>query len=264
MLIFVSKTSNTLNRSPYNIERITPYICLNPMYPSATTEFQCDVLMDSGAYQDEAERVSFKQALERQQSYEKKLGYKAKFIVAYDKIGDRLETMRANLFLLEQPLSEGQQKVLLVQGNTDEEYSQCLSELLELSKSNSFVLGFGGIAKASTNGLLKNRLYCAIADNLSKFENIKHIHLFGLLNKEIVDFFEHLFPKHLLTADTAGIEIRSVMGNVFNNGKYVKTYSKEQKYLDYHPNTLALDNVRRVLSYYGNPDYRSMNLCMGV
>lgn len=265
MIVFVSKTSNTLNRSPYNIERITPYICLNPMYPSATTEFPCNVLMDSGAYQDEEERVTFQQALDRQQAYEKKLGYEAKYIVAYDKIGDREETMRANRFLLEQTLPYGQQKVLLVQGNTDEEYSQCLSGLLELSKSYSFVLGFGGIAKASINGIIKDRLYCAVVDNLSKFENIKHIHLFGLLNKEIIDFFEHLLPKQLLSVDTAGIEIRSVMGNIFKDGKYIKAYTKEQKYKDYHPNILAQDNVRRVLSYYDVPmPYAYQNLCEGV
>jgi hypothetical protein len=264
MDIFVSKTSNTLNRQPYDIERITPNICLNPLYSHATTEFRCNVIMDSGAYQDEAKRVSYQQALERQQAYEKKLGYKAKYIVAYDKIGDREETMKANRFLLDQTLSEGQQKVLLVQGDTDAEYSQCLSELLELSKSHSFVLGLGGIAKASINTTIKERLYCAIIDNLSGFGNIKHIHLFGVLNEEIAMFFEHLLPKQILSVDTASMEIRSVMGNIFKDGKYVKSYTKEQKYIDYHPNTLAQDNIRRVLSYFGNDGYRSMNLCMGV
>jgi hypothetical protein len=235
------------------------------MYPSATTEFPCNVIMDSGAYQDEAKRVTFQKALERQQAYEKKLGYRAKLIVAYDKIGDREETMKANRFLLEQTLPKGQQKVLLVQGNTDEEYSQCLSELLELSKIQSFVLGFGGIAKASVNNKIKDRLYYAVANNLSKFEHINHIHLFGVLNQEIIQFFEELLPDKLLSVDTAGIEIRSVMGNIFKDGKYVKAYTKEQKFKDYHPNILAQDNVRRVLSYYDVPmPYAYQNLCEGV
>jgi len=264
MIIFVSKTSNTLNRSPYNIERITPYICLNPMYSSATTEFPCNVLMDSGAYQDEAGRVTFQQALDRQQAYEKKMGYKAKYIVAYDKIGDKEETMKANRFLLTQSLPN-QSKILLVQGSTDKEYSDCLQELLELSKSHEFVLGFGGIAKAGVINAIEDRLYGAVMENYSSFDRIKHIHLFGCLTERIIRFFEHMFPNTTLSCDTAGIELRSVMGNVFKDGKYTSTYTKAQKYVDYHPNVLAQDNVRRVLDYYNCPSpYRHLNLCEGV
>jgi len=264
MIIFVSKTSNALNRFPYNIERITPYICLNPMYSSATTEFPCNVLMDSGAYQDESKRVSFQQALDRQQAYEKKLGYKAKYIVAYDKIGDKEETMKANRFLLSQPLTN-QIRVLLVQGTTNSEYSDCLKEVLGVSKTNTFVLGFGGIAKAGVINAVEDKLYLAVIDNCSSFENIKHIHLFGCLTERIIRFFEHLFPDKTLSCDTAGIEIRSVMGNVFKDGKYTATYTKAQKYVDYHPNVLAQDNIRRVLNYYNVPDpYRWGNICAGV
>jgi hypothetical protein len=235
------------------------------MYPSATTKFPCIALIDSGAYQDETERVTFQQALDRQQAYEKKLGYNAKYIVAYDKIGDREETVKANRFLLESKLPDGQQKVLMIQGDIDEEYSRCLSGVLGLSKTHSFVLGFGGISRAGANNLLKERLYCAVIDNFSEFGNVKHIHLFGVLNAEINEFFESLFPHTLLSVDTAGIEIRSVMGYVFKDGRYQKTYTKEQKFKEYHPNTLAQDNVRRVLNYYNTPEYyKYMQLCEGV
>lgn len=262
LIIFVSKTSNTINRIKYSPEYITPFLCLNPMYSHATTEFPCEVVLDSGAYQNENRRVTFDEALIRQQRYEKKLGYPAKYIVAYDKIGDPEITMDANKFLLHQPLPENQQKIVVVQGTTDDEYSKCLKQILDLSNHHEFVLGFGGIAKAGVNSNIENKLYCAVSDNYSKFSNIKHIHLFGVLNKRITRFFEYAFPDKILSVDTAGIEIRSVMGNVFQDGRYHKVFSKEQKFIDYHPNDLAHDNIRRVLDYYDVPRvYMYSNLC---
>jgi hypothetical protein len=265
MLIFISKTSNTLNRKPYAIENITPYVCLNPMYGSVTTDGKCVVFMDSGAYQNEDKRVTLRQALERQQAFEKRLGYNAKYIAAYDKIGDKEESMRANRFLLDAKLPEGQQPVLIVQGETNADYSTCLKELLELSKDKSFVLGFGGIAKAGVVSTIKNKLCAAITENISSFGNIKHIHLFGCFTARVLKFFETTFPDKIVSCDTASVEVRSVMGNVFTDGKFIKTFTKEQKHKDYHPNELAQDNVRRALDFYKSPNvYRYQNLCEGV
>ncbi len=264
-MIFISKTSNTMNRKPYDVENITPNICLNPMYKSVSTNGKCNVLMDSGAYQNEGKRVTFQQALERQQNYESQLGYRAAYIVAYDKIGDKEETMQANKFLLDCCLPEPQQKVLVVQGSTDKEYSDCLKELLELSKTKKFVLGFGGIAKAGVIGEIENRLYSAIFDNLSPFGSVSHIHLFGCFTERVLRFFESMFPNKTVSCDTASLEIRSVHGNVFRNGKFVKTFSKEQKFKEYHPNVLAQDNIRRALNYYRSDGYyRAWNLAEGV
>lgn len=265
MLVFISKTSNTLNRKPYDVENITPNICLNPMYGSVTTAGKCNVLMDSGAYQNEDNRVTFQQALERQQAFEKKLGYQANYIVAYDKIGDKEETMKANRFLLDAALPEGQQRVLIVQGENNKEYSDCLKELLELSKARSFVLGFGGIAKAGVVSAIENKLYDAVVENRSIFDSVKHIHLFGCFTKRVLQFFEMAFPDKIVSCDTASVEVRSVMGNVFKDGKFIKSFTKAQKFKDYFPNELAQDNIRRALDYYKSPDvYRYQNLCCGV
>lgn len=264
-MIFISKTSNTMNRKPYDVETITPNICLNPMYGSVSTSGKCNVILDSGAYQNENKRVTFEQALGRQQKFEARLGYRAKYIVAYDKIGDWKESMGANLFLLKSELPEGQQKVLVVQGATDDEYSSCLKELLELSKTSKFVLGFGGIAKAGVIGTIEDRLYMAVINNLSSFDNITHIHLLGCFTERVLRFFESIFPEKFLSCDTASMEIRSVHGNVFKDGKFIKTFSKEQKFKDYHPNILAQDNIRRALDYYKSGGYyTTRNLSEGV
>jgi len=252
VIIFVSKTGNNLNRTPFDIEHITTNLCMNPMYPRVSTAIPCTVLLDSGAYQDKNKpRVTFQQAYDRQVEFQRKLGYRAKYIAAYDMIGNKEQTMMANNFLLGIQLPPLQQRILIVQGDIKEEYSTCLHDLLALSKTNSFVLGFGGISRISRSKKLQEKLQFATSENRNEFNNIIHIHLFGVLSVKMLKWFEQLFPNHFLSCDTAGIELKSVHGVVFNNGVWVKQFCREQKYIDYHPCTLAKENIRKVVEYFG-------------
>jgi len=265
MMIYISKTGNTLNGRQYAPEIITPRICLNPLYPNVDVGHGCEILLDSGAYQDEENRVSFDDAYKRQVKFQERIRIKARYIVSYDKIGDREISMQANRYLLELEIPNYQDKILVVQGTSKEEYSKCLKELLDLSKTHKFILGFGGVAKA---GMIKNiemKLYSSILENIEYFKTVKRIHIFGCFTERILKTVSNLLPHCELSCDTASCEMRSVMGNVFDSGKWVKTYERNQKYVDYQPCDLALDNVRRSIGYYeGDTAYRYHNLICGV
>jgi len=265
MKVYISKTSNVLNKSPYQPELITPRLCLNPMYSYVKLYFQCEILLDSGAYQDEEVRVTFQQAYDRQRAYQTKLEQVAKYIVVYDKIGDFETTMVANKFLLGLKLPAGQQKILVVQGESESEYSQCLKDILALYSHEKFVIGFGGVAKCGMNKRIERKLYSAIENNINVLRLVKHVHIFGCFTNRVLKQVESMLPTVDISVDTASCEIRSVMGNTFNEGYWVKTYDRSQKYIAYHPNVLAHDNIRRVVDYYeGETKYRYQNICDGI
>lgn len=264
-MIYISKTGNKLNGKPYSPELITPKLCLNPLYPNVIIGSGCEILLDSGAYQDEDIRLSFEGAYQRQVLFQQRIGFKAKYIVAYDKMGNMEVTIEADKFLLNRILPEQQEKILVVQGSTDSEYSECLCELLTLYSKQSFVIGFGGVAKAGINKSIELRLYNAIKENIETISNVKHIHIFGCFTTRILKTVCALLPDCEVSCDTASCEMRSVMGNIFVSGNWIKTYERVNKYIDYHPCELALDNVRRAIGYYeGDTIYRYCNLAEGV
>ena len=111
MMVYISKTGNKLNGKKFDPEIIHPRICLNPLYANVVVEPWCEVILDSGAYQDEEKRVSFTEAYQRQVDFQNRVGIKAKYIVAYDKIGDRTVSMQANRYLLGLQIQDQQQKL---------------------------------------------------------------------------------------------------------------------------------------------------------
>lgn len=251
MRIFVSKTSNTLNKKIYDVENISNDICLNPMYKSVSISKECNILMDSGAFQNEERRVSFEESLKRQLLFGIRIGRPLGYISSYDKINDKKETMRANKFLIDENLEGGGVPVLITQGKNEFEYIECLKEIVQLSESRKFVLGFGGIAKSGIDKKLEKKLFGSIKSANRDFGNIQHIHLFGVFTNRILERTRSEVPSDInLSCDTASIEIRSVMGNVFEQGRWVKTFSRPQKYIDYDPNLLAKENVSRAIEYY--------------
>lgn len=250
MIIFVSKTSDVLNKKPYDVENLSNNICLNPMYKRVSLSRGVNVLMDSGAFQNEDRRLSFEDALSRQLTFARSINSSISCLAAYDRIDDRLETIKANNFILNNTPTNIT-PIVICQGKNREEYLKCLYDIIELSHSyDRFILGFGGIAKSGMNKVLEDKLFHTIEHGKNKIEHIKQIHLFGVFTNRILKRAEQELNEHSLSCDTASIEIRSVMGNVFDGGKWVKTFSKPQKYVDYDPNVLAKCNVVRAINYY--------------
>jgi hypothetical protein len=257
MMVFVSKTSNTLNRQPYDIENITKNLCLNPLYKSVSTGIPCNILADSGAFQEREIRTTPEISYARQMEFQARVGTNFNYIAAYDRIDHYAETMEANNYLLN--INSPSNKILIVQGKNESEYTQCMRELLELSHSADFVLGMGGIARIATSNVTRLKLYSSIDANIRKFDSVKHIHLFGVLRVDVITDIIRMFPHITITSDTAGIEMRSVMGYVFRDGVWRKKYTKEQKRIEYHPCVLAKDNIQRVLTFFDDIEYRIEN-----
>jgi len=259
----VSKTNDKLNTKELNTEFLSEYLCLNPKYNVSIKNPNVKVLLDSGAFQDKEKekRLSLQEALNRQLNFEKKVGFISERIVAYDYIGNVKETIEANKFLVEKREElEPRQLVLMIQGNTTHDYIHCLVETLLITKSEDCI-GFGGVALAGRENNTKFKLLDAFKIGLPIIYNsgIKNIHIFGVgsftVLKEITNIkniFKQLYidtDELNISCDTAAFEIRSTMGSVINleEEKWEKVYTKAQKYINYHPADLTIENINKAL-----------------
>lgn len=269
MKLYVSKTNDKLNKKELNTEFLSKHICLNPIYKGVTIKnTKVKILMDSGAFQDREKnnRLTFEQALHRQLEFEKKIGIISERIVAYDYIGDVKETIEANKFLANKREElKPRQLVLMIQGSTTHDYIHCLVETLLIAKPEDCI-GFGGVALAGRENNVKFKLLDAFKIGLPIIYNsgIKDIHIFGVgtfsVLKEITNI-KNIFKKLGISADelniscdTSTFEIRSTMGSVINlqEEKWEKVYTKAQKYSDYHPADLTIENIQKALQIIGN------------
>lgn len=244
MIIFVSKTSDTLNGKPLLIENLSDYICLSPNYRSITlTNDTVKILLDSGAFQDRKKdtRLTFDNALIRQLKFETELNKISDYIVAYDLIDCYETTLEANKFIVNENL-DCRKKVIMTQGITNEDYLFCLNENLDMLDNNC-ILGLGGISKAATNNKLQAKIFNSI--NILNDSDIIHLHLFGIGSIKLLrKIKQSLNTDIILSCDSATFEIQSVMGKILeSNGKWVKKYTKSDKYVNYHPCNLSIKNI---------------------
>jgi hypothetical protein len=269
VILYVSKTSDTLNTKKLKTESLSDYICLNPKYGSVSlSNKNVKILMDSGAFQDTDgnKRISIEDALERQLKFEKRIGVVSQRIVSYDFINNVKETIKANKYLVsKRDFLKPRQLVLMVQGNTIEEYISCLKKTLRMSEPNDCI-GFGGVAMAGRIGDVKEKLldvfkYCI---PLLYKKGIRDIHIFGVGTFDVlreIKRIEKLYCDLLnipdghfnISCDTAAFEIRSTMGNVINpeTERWEKVYSKSDKYVNYHPCDITQLNIKRGINIIG-------------
>lgn len=256
MIIYISKTNDKLNGALVEQELISDYICLNPNYPRVTLGKDVNVLMDSGAFQDRVDRVSFDEALERQLNLERKVGVVSERIVAYDKIYDSEETHAANIYLnAKRDELSPRQLVFMVQGNNFEECKACFDNLYPLLKPYDCV-GIGGVAVSGRVNAIRDKLLQTVEYimPLLHYKGTRDIHIFGVSSMKILGRLYSLNEAHAgyfnLSCDSSSAEIRSVMGYAFDENlkKYVKTYTKVQKMNGYHPCHLTQHNIRAMIN----------------
>lgn len=248
MIIFISKTSDTLNKKQLKIENLSDYVCLSPNYRSVTIDNQnTKILMDSGAFQDtnRSSRLSFDDALDRQIGFEKKLNRNIDYIVSYDLIDCYETTIEANSFFNKTNLS-CRKPVYMTQGKTLDEYIFCLNENLQFIDDYS-VCGLGGISRAATTKKLQEKIFASIG--LINKTSINHVHLFGVGSIKLLRIIREKLNKNvLLSSDSSAYEFQSVMGKVLDDtGKWVKTYTKGDKYINYHPCDLSIKNITNAI-----------------
>lgn len=261
MKLYLSKCNNTLNKKDLSVEFISDHLCLNPKYKVNVNNPNAKILIDSGAFQDKQKesRVSLDEALQRQLKYEKHIGIMAERIVAYDYIDNVEETIKANQYLAsKRDELAPRQIILMVQGTDTREYIHCLTETLKVAKSGDCI-GFGGVALSGKVNDLKFKLLDAFKIGLPIIYNtqITDIHIFGVgtftVLKEVmsvVKVFEQLgidTTKLNISCDTSSFELNSTMGRVVNEEleKWEKVFSKQQKYINYHPADLAKENMKK-------------------
>lgn len=249
MKIFISKTSNVLNGKKLNTEFISDYICLSPKYRTVTVEnANAKILLDSGAFQDTKKetRLTFEMALNRQLLFENKIKMMSDIIVAYDLIDCYETTLEANAYFLNMELGN-RKKIIMTQGLTLDDYIFCLNENID-SMSNDNILGLGGISRAAINKKMQEKINVSIL----KINNtdIKWVHLFGVGSIKLLKRYREQLNENIeLTCDSASFEIQSVMGRVLNeNGQWSKKYTKDDKYINYHPCNLAKQNIQTAVN----------------
>jgi len=250
MILFVSKTADKLNSVKLDTELLTPNICVNPFYSKVTIgNPYANIFCDSAAFQerDAIARISLAEAMTRQLQFEKKLGIKFNYYASYDTIGNATETLEANKYLMSLSIKN---KMVIIQGDTSDQYAMCLQETLKLYGKDDFVLGFGGISRAGTILKVRAKLFNAIEKNLPELKELHHIHLLGCVTLSVVKKIKEYLPDVNLTADTSGIELKSVFGNKFVDGRWIKMYNKSQKFNGYHPCELFKENCNAVIKFY--------------
>nr|WP_145401730.1 hypothetical protein [Paenibacillus xylanexedens] len=262
MRLYLSKCNDKLNTKELNTEFITQSVCLNPKYKSITIRNpNTKILMDSGAFQDtdKDKRIPVEEALERQLKLEQKIGMVSERIVAYDHIGNVEDTIMANRYLISRREElKPRQLVLMIQGATIKEYIECLVKTLEMSSPEDCI-GFGGVAMSGRVNEIKFKLLDAVKIGLPIIckSKVKDVHIFGVgtfnILKEVAYIKEVLEMVGVntdllnISCDTSSFEIMSTMGSVIDEvqEKWVKTYNKQQKYIDYHPADLTIENMHK-------------------
>ncbi len=262
MKLYVSKCNDKLNTKELNNELLSDYLCLNPKY-KVSLKRDVNVLLDSGAFQDRQKetRLTFQEALDRQLKFEEKVGFVSERIVAYDYMDNIEETIKANQFLASKREElKPRQLVLMVQGVTTRDYIHCLTETLKVATPEDCI-GFGGVALAGKINDLKFKLWDAFKIGLPIIYNnkIKDIHIFGVGTFDVLREISQIKETFRLlgvnvdelniTCDTSSFELNSTMGRVINEPleKWEKLFTKEQKYIDYHPADLTIDNIQKAI-----------------
>ncbi|KAF6630647.1 hypothetical protein H6F38_14565 [Paenibacillus sp. EKM208P] len=262
MRLYLSKCNDKLNTKELNTEFITQSVCLNPKYKGITIKNpDTKILMDSGAFQDtdKDKRISVEEALERQLKLEKKIDMVSERIVAYDHIGNVEDTIMANNYLVSRREElRPRQLVLMIQGATIKDYIYCLIETLKVASPEDCI-GLGGVAMSGRVNDIKFKLLDAIKIGLPIICNskVKDVHIFGVGTfnvlkevayiKDVIGMAGVDTEQLNISCDTSSFEIMSTMGSVIDEvqEKWVKVYSKQQKYIDYHPADLTIENMKK-------------------
>ena len=287
MMYFASKTHDRLNGQPFTPETANVPLCINPYY-NVTISNDVPFMIDSGAFQDVGleNRLSFKEALNRQLEFEKRItpeGRPAYAIVSYDRLVDEqfdgtsqirervsydegieyvIETIEAARYLSSQRARLSPRKLILsCQGTTTEQYLFCVKEVLKIATSED-IIGLGGFCIISRSKKVEQQFYEVInqAFPIIAEKGIKRVHIFGVGIIRVLVQAELLGRRYGIECsyDTSSYEVNAVMGRAYDPNKHQLTgvFTKEQKKNGYEPPMLALFNVNMVRHFW--TEFRSM------
>jgi len=259
MIIYISKVHDFFYKKELNTEFLTDFVCVNPNYSKITLKRNVNVLMDSGAFQDKDFRVTCEESLERQLKMENDIGVISQRIVAYDMINDSKITQESNIYLnSKREELEPRQLVFVIQGNNHDECIECFDNLLPLLQKHDCV-GFGGVSLAGKIKTILHKLITTLKYVMPKLRDngITDIHIFGLSSVKVLDAINKVNNENgnyfNISCDSSSVEIRASMGWVWDifERKFIKRYTKEQKWVDYHPCDITRINIIMIIHTIG-------------
>lgn len=285
MQFYISKTNNKLNGKLFEPEKITKNICLNPTRRVRINN-DSKILLDSGAFQDvrNNSRLTFQKALQRQLTYEDRIGSISELIVSYDRLVDEKfsknvgqikervkfstaekyvqETIDAAKYLADQKSDlKPRIPILSCQGVTIEQYLTCLKEILKIAEPDD-VIGFGGFCIVGMKPTKYEAQYLEIinkAGELIKKKGIKRVHIFGLGKFKLLVRTHIIFRNYRIepSYDTSTYERNGIQGYLFNpyDLQLTHVFEKEKKYIDYHPRDSAILNLMTINQFWENLNY---------
>lgn len=279
MQFYPSKNNNRLNARPFAPERITGCAMVNPHYRvelAPGTKY----VIDSGAFQerDMLQRLQPWSAMRRQLQLEHQIEYgtcglPAEAIVTYDMLDgvdealegdDRVkrrgtdetaseavyETLRsARYYKTKQALVRGA-IAYACQGVSTAQYVACARELIPLIRPGIDWFSFGGLC---ITGIIRGRMLPVFESTLGAVvpmlaaAGIARAHILGVCIPDAIHIARKLEKTHgvLLSTDSRAPETSGcIYGRIYKDGRQRDYYTRDQKWVDYHPNELAHRNVR--------------------
>ena len=282
MLFYPSKTNDRLNARPFYPEAITRRVMLNPNYPIRRVLPGTSVFEDSGAFQDidRQTRLQPWAALDRQLRHwnviELSNDYPVHFeaLVIYDQMagvdeclvdGKKMkkrgneetarpaiaETLRSAAYYATQRHRMRDAALCFVgQGVTPEQYiTDCVVPMLDIMRPGDW-FAFGGLC---IWGKMPKQLTPLAHETIArtvpllKRHGIVRFHLLGVTYAPAVEWVAALARRERVTFSTDGSgpeQTGAIAGKRYVNGRQVRAYAKEQKWTDYHPHDLAMENIQ--------------------
>ena len=279
MDFYPGKNNNELNAQPFAPELVTGRVMVNPHYRvdlAPGTRY----VIDSGAFQerDMLDRLQPWQALDRQLRLEAQIEYgpcglPAEAIVTYDMLvgvdeaivngkrvktrGDEqsaapavFETVRSARYYKSRESDIRGAIAYAAQGATARQYMGCVAELLPLLRPGRDWLALGGFCIIGRMPSLKTTFYDVLGEALPlcQAHGVARIHILGVAVADAIVKATEIgrdYPGITLSTDSTGPEMCAVFGRGYTErGTQEPRYTRAQKYVDYHPATFAIENIR--------------------
>lgn len=279
MDFYPSKNNDRLNRLPFAPELITGTAMVNPHYRvrlAPGTRY----IIDSGAFQERDMRARLQPwtALDRQLRLEAQIeltghGGHAEAVVTYDMLdgvdeamteagrvkrrGDDdsasvavRETLRSARYYATQAGRVRGAIAYACQGVSTAQYVACARELIPLIRPGVDWFAFGGLC---ITGIIRGQMLPVFAATLRAVvpmlaaAGVTRAHILGVCVPEAIAIACELERAHgvALSTDSRAPETAGcIYGRVYRDGRQTDCYTREQKWVDYHPNELAHRNVR--------------------
>lgn len=275
MQFFPSKTHDRLNEMAFDPQLITRTVMLNPKYPAYNIIGAEDVDIDSAAFQELHNRKTLRFALTRQIKFKRRLNLtnvKRCVCFTYDQMkgvdeeiinGRKVKTrgthesaqLAIDATLHAARYWAGNRAAIngpigfVCQGiNPDQYINDCAIPMLELFHDGD-VFGFGGFCIIGRVPSLKP-LFVETFSRMMEIlwsKGVEFAHIMGVCVADMISFATIEAAKWgiKVSTDSSSPEVNgAAFGKRFINEKWIPAYYPYQKFVDYHPCELALQNIK--------------------